>query len=44
MMRMNFQDALKETLEQIKIHLKDKQIEAILSLLRPLQLNLLFLG
>ena len=33
MMRMNFQDALKETLEQIKVHLKDKQIEAISSLL-----------
>ena len=33
MMRMNFQDAIKETSEQIKIHLKDKQIEAISSLL-----------
>ena len=32
-MRMNFQDALKETSEQIKIHLKDKPIEAISSLL-----------
>ena len=32
-MRMNFQDALKETSEQIKIHLKDKQIKATLSLL-----------
>ena len=32
-MRINFQDAIKETPEQIKIHLKDKQIEAISSLL-----------
>ena len=32
-MRMNFQDAIKETSEQIKIHLKDKQMEAISSLL-----------
>ena len=32
-MRMNFQDAIKETLEQIKIRLKDKQIEVISSLL-----------
>ena len=30
MMRVNFQDAIKETPEQIKIHLKNKQIEAIL--------------
>ena len=30
---MNFQDALKEISEQIKIHLKDKRIEAISSLL-----------
>ena len=33
MMRMNFQDAIKETSEQIKIHLKDKRIKAISSLL-----------
>ena len=33
MMRMNFQDAIKETSEQIKIRLKDKQIEAISNLL-----------
>ena len=32
-MRMNFQDAMKEISEQIKNHLKDKQIEAISSLL-----------
>ena len=32
-MRMNFQDAIKETPKQIKIRLKDKQIEAISSLL-----------
>ena len=32
-MRMNLQDAIKETSEQIKIQLKDKQIEAISSLL-----------
>ena len=32
-MRMNFQDTIKETSEQIKIHLKDKQIKAISSLL-----------
>ena len=33
MTRMNFQDVIRETSEQIKIHLKDKQIEAISSLL-----------
>ena len=32
-MRMNFQDAIKQISEQIKIRLKDKQIEAISSLL-----------
>ena len=33
MKRMNFLDAIKETSEQIKIRLKDKQIKAISSLL-----------
>ena len=33
MMRLNFQDAIKETSEQINIHLKDRQMEAISSLL-----------
>ena len=32
-MRMNFQEVIKEASEQIKIHLKDKQIEAISNLL-----------
>ena len=31
MMRMNFQDAIKETSEQIKIRLKDKQIPSLLT-------------
>ena len=31
MMRMNFQDAIKETSEQIKIRLKDKQIRVVVS-------------
>ena len=30
-MRMNFQDAIKETSEQIKIRLKDKQISSLLT-------------
>ena len=33
MMRMNFPDTIKQTSEQVKIHLKDKQIKSILSLL-----------
>ena len=30
-MRMNFQDAIKETSEQIRIRLKDKQISSLLT-------------
>ena len=34
-MRINFQDAIKETSEQIKIRLKDKQISSFTDVMAP---------